>query len=407
MLPVRYKLASENPLAGGRKLNLMDVVTFQKLLTTTGQSALAAAAELGPTVAKYPAMVDRLRKHFADDLVRAALDTVLLREKGAKKFSRGSEMYFTRETLEMATSESVARYRASRFAEFHSVADLCSGIGGDAIGLTLAGRSVTAVEREALLLRMAEANLAVHGVSAQFIEGDVRTLPLTDVDAAFADPGRRRGEKRVLSVENYDPPLGELVGRFPLGFPMGVKLAPGAPREDLARYDAVPEFIALDGELKECCLWFGPLRPNRVTATVLPGPHQLQGDRNDLIPFGSMGHVIYDPNPAVSRSGLLAALAHTLNAHQFDPGVAFLTSNQLTTTPFATAYSVQEAFPFKPKLVGAWLREHGVGRITAVKRGTDVDTDALVKSWKLKGDEHRVAIITRNWVIVATRFDGA
>ena len=383
----------------------MTVVTFEKLLAAIGQTALWAAAELAPSVAKYPACLDRLRKHFDDDLARAALDTVLLRAKGLKKFSRASAMYFTRETLEMATSEPVARYRAERFAQFDCVADLCSGIGGDAIALAFSGLSVVAVERDPLLLRMAEANLAAYGLSARFVNADLRTANLQHIEAAFADPGRRQGSKRELSVENYEPPLAELVGRFPVGFPLGVKLAPGVPREDLARYDAVPEFISLGGELKECCLWFGALKPDRTTATVLPGPHRLRGDPNDIVPFGAIGSVIYDPDPAVSRSGLLAALASAVKAHQFDPGVAFLAGNERILTPFATAYIVEKALPFKPKLVGAWLRERGIGRITPVKRGTDVDTDALVKSWKLKGTEHRTAIVTRNWAIIANRSD--
>jgi len=378
----------------------MDLATFDRLLSSHGQSALIAAAELAPTLAKYPACLDRLRKHFGDDLARAALDTVLLREKGIKKFTRGDRMYFTRETLEMATAEPVARYRAGRFESFAHVADLCSGIGADAIALALSGRRVTLVERDPLLLRMAEANLAVHGLSARFVNGDARTVDLSEVEAAFADPGRRRGEKRVLSVEDYEPKLSEIVGRFPKGFPLAVKVAPGVPREDLARSDATPEFISLDGELKECCLWFGPLQPSQTTATLLPGPHHLRGDPNDPIPYGEVGKVIYDPDPAVSRSGLLSELAKRVNGRQYEPGVAFLTSDERVETPFARAYEVVEALPFKPKRVGAWLRERGVGRVTVVKRGTDADADELVRSWKLKGDDHRSVIVSRNWAIV-------
>ena len=46
----------------------MDVSTLQQLLTAAGRAALAAAHDLSPTTARYPACLDRLRKHFPDAL---------------------------------------------------------------------------------------------------------------------------------------------------------------------------------------------------------------------------------------------------------------------------------------------------------------------------------------------------
>ena len=94
------------------------IVTFDQLLGPAGRAAQYAAAELAPTEPKYPACLDRLRKHFPDALARAALDTIMLRPKARAKFDRADRMYFSREALEMATSEAVARYRAGRFAPF-------------------------------------------------------------------------------------------------------------------------------------------------------------------------------------------------------------------------------------------------------------------------------------------------
>jgi hypothetical protein len=41
------------------------------------------------------------------------------------------------------------------------------------------------------------------------------------------------------------------------------------------------------------------------------------------------------------------------------------------------------------------LRARNVGRVTIIKRGSAVDVDALRKQLKLRGDEHRVVILTR------------
>jgi SAM-dependent methyltransferase len=233
----------------------MDVATFDQLVSPAGRAALAGAEALRPTEARHPACFDRLRKHFPPDLARAALDTVMLREKARAKFTRAGEMFFTREGLEMTSAEPVSRYPAGRFAPFDMVADLCCGVGGDAIGLAAAGRSVVGIDRDLLQVRMAGTNLAAYGLTGRFVCGDGLTAELPDCRAAFADPGRR-----PLSLHESEPPLDALLCRFARGFPLGVKVAPGFPKHELAGFDAEPEFVSLDGELKECVLWFGLLR---------------------------------------------------------------------------------------------------------------------------------------------------
>lgn len=373
----------------------MDIVTFDQLLGPTGRAALAAARELQPTETRYPACFDRLRKHYPPELARAALDTVMLREKARVKFMRAGEMFFTREALEMASAEPVARYRAERFARSGTVADLCCGVGGDAIGLTSAGCGAVAADRDPLRLRMAEANLAAYGLRARFVCADVLVADLSDCAAAFADPGRRRDGRRTLSLHESEPPLSALVSRFPRGFPLGVKVAPGLPKDELAGFDAGPEFVSLGGELKECVLWFGPLRSVGARATVLPGPHTLTGAPDAAADLGPVGAYLYDPDPAVTRAGLVGELGRRLSARQIDPRIAFLTSDVLTPTPFASAYRVEEVLPFQVKRVGEWLKARGVGRVTVVKRGSPVDADDLVSKWKLRGDGHRAVILTR------------
>ena len=373
----------------------MDVATFDLLLGPTGRAALDAATELAPTEAKYPASFDRLRKHFPDALTRAALDTVMLRPKARAKFARADAMFFTREALEMATGEAVSRYRAGRFADFPVVADLCCGVGGDAIELAAAGRSVVAVDRDPLMLRMTDANLAAYGLSARFVAGDVLAAELPTVDAAFADPGRRPGGRRTLSVHDSEPPVPAVVARFSAGSALAVKVAPGVPRHELATFDADPDYVSHQGELKECVLWFGPLRTGQVWATVLPGPHVLSGSPDVIADVGPVGAYLYDPDPAVTRSGLVGTLSGQLGTRGIDYGIAFLTSDSLIPSPFASAYRVEEVIPFSTKRVGEFLKARGVGRVTIVKRGSDADADELVRKWKLRGDGHRQVILTR------------
>jgi hypothetical protein len=374
----------------------MELGTFLRLLDHEGQTAITVAEELKPSDVRYPACYDRLTKHFPSDVSRAALDTVMLRARAAAKFAHASRMYFTREALEMATHETVSRYRADRFRRFGTVADVGCGIGGDLIGLGMAGVGTSAVDRDPLRLRMAEANTAAYGLTGRFALADVLSEPLPDTDAVFADPGRRPGGRRTLSVSEYEPPVDRLISLRPAGFPAGVKVAPGVSRSDIQRFDAEAEFISLDGEMKECTLWFGPLKTNMLRATVLPGGHTLTADTIPLpTEVRAPQRYIYDPDPSVTRSSLVPTLAVKIGATQIDSEIGFLTSDNPVSTPFATAYRVEDTLPFHAKRIGQWLRGNRIGRVTVVKRGSPVVVDDLLSRWKLTGDEHRTILLTR------------
>jgi hypothetical protein len=390
----------------------VDLETFQLLLTPTGQAALALAAELRPSEESFLPCFNRLQKRYPAALAKAALETVLLRARAATKFARAASMYFTREALEQASGETIARYRAERFVRFGHVGDFCCGVGGDAIGL--AGHSqVTAVDLDALRLAMAGQNVAAYGLGnrATFVRGDLLLLPLPSVEAIFFDPARRSGGRRRLAVEDYQPPL-ETVRRWLPHVPaVGVKLAPGVNRVDLAGYDAEIEFLSVDGELKECVLWFGPLRTTGRRATLLPGRHTLTTE--GAVPAPSLSPplaYLHDPDPAVLRAGLVTLLAERLAAHQLDAEIAYLTSDTLPVTQFAESFRIEEALPFQLKRLRERLRALRVGRLTVKRRGSALDPDTLLRQLRLSGPESRVLFLTRvvgrPFALIATALAG-
>jgi len=377
----------------------LNLTTLHQLLGPTGRSALAAATDAEPNEAKYLHVLTALRKHFPADLARAAIETVLLRRKATVKFSRAADMYFLKESLEVSSSEIIARYRAERFAKYDCVGDFGCGIGGDTIGLATANRTVVAIDSDPVRLRMAEENLKAYGHPGNFIAADLLTEPLPLVPAAFADPGRRSEGKRFLSLQDYAPPPGEVIARLPKNFPIGFKLAPGASWEDLGLFPGEVEFIALDGELKEAVLWLGDLRTTARRATLLTSAGsrltmeaETVDERRDQVEVGTY---LYDPEAAVNRAGLVPNLATALDASPVDAVVQLLTADCHRETPFATVYRVDALLPLDAKKISAWLRSNDIGRITAVKRGSLADTDELQSKWKLSGAKHRFVLFTR------------
>jgi SAM-dependent methyltransferase len=374
----------------------MDLETFRLLLAPAGQAALAEAATLAPTDAAFLACYEQVRKRHAPAVAKAAVETALLRLRARDKFPAADRMYFTREALEQATAAPVARHRASRFAPYECVADLCCGIGGDALALAEAGAAVEAVEADPLRAAMTEANAAALDRNVRVYVGDALTLPLPDARAAFADPARRADGRRHLNPEDYTPSLSALRARFAPGFPLAVKIAPGVAQSDVRGLGAEVEFVSLGGELKECVLWFGPLRTAARRATVLPTGDTLSADTEpEPHPHADIGAFVYDPDPAVVRAGLLPLLADRLGARPLDPRASLLTSESGTPTPFATAFAVEHAGPFHVQRLRDDLRARGVGRVTVVKRGSPADADDLLRKLKLDGPGYRTLLLTQ------------
>lgn len=94
------------------------------------------------------------------------------------------------------------------------VADLCCGIGGDAIALARAGISVLAVDRDPLTAEVARANAVALGLDGliEVRRADVTEIDTSPYDAVFVDPARRGGRGRIFDPEAYSPPLSWATG---------------------------------------------------------------------------------------------------------------------------------------------------------------------------------------------------
>lgn len=364
------------------------LATLAALQSPEGLRLQARVRELAPTPATELKVNQTLRQEFDPALVAAALTLHALRARAATKFSRADTLYLTRAGLEQATGETIARYRAARFAGRGPVADLCCGIGGDLVALA-ASHDVLAIDRDPVHLAMAVANARVYGVAdrVRAVAADVRDAALDGIDGIFIDPARRTGAGRLRTGES-EPPLAwviALAARVPA---VCIKAAPGI---DHAR---VPpgwelELIADGIDLKEAVLWSPALATAPRRATILAGKavHTLLPVPGEPVPVIAPGAWLLDPNPAVTRAGLVEDLARSLGVAKIDDHIAFLTAETPTVIPFARTLRVLASLPWHEKRLRAALRELDVGPIDIRRRGLAGDVDALTR--RLRGDGNR------------------
>jgi SAM-dependent methyltransferase len=349
------------------------------LLTPEGRALLDEVRGTAP--ADELAVATRLRRGHPAELVSAALGQARLRQRAAAKFGAGDagRMFFTPNGVEQSTRASVAAYRAERLRALGvtSVADLCCGIGGDAIALARAGIRVLAVDRDPLTAAAARANADALGLAGliDVREADVTEVDTASYDAVFVDPARRGGRGRIFDPEAYSPPLSWAV-RTALKAPhAALKVAPGIPHEAVPA-EAEAEWISDGGDVKEAVLWFGTA-PGAVRATLLPGPRTLLGRGLPDPEVRSVGRYLYEPDGAVIRSHLVAEVAEEVGGGLIDPTIAYVTADALHPTPYATAYEITDQLPFNVKKLKALLRERGVGILTVKKRGSAVEPEEL------------------------------
>ncbi|WP_445276309.1 class I SAM-dependent methyltransferase [Streptomyces longispororuber] len=388
---------------------------FSALLSPEGRALLDELRDHDP--AQELALATRLRREHPAGLVSAALAQARLRQRAVAKFGAqdAARMYFTANGVEQATRTSVATYRAESFKALgvRSVADLCCGIGGDAIALARAGISVLAVDRDPLTCAVARANAEALDLAGliEVREADVTEVDTAAYDAVFVDPARRGGGHggaarsasmrgggratggRIFDPEAYSPPLSWAVAAALKAPRAALKIAPGIPHEAIAA-EADAEWISDGGDVKEAVLWFdaertaraarsastgggGRATGGRMRATLLPGPRVLVGRGLPDPPVRPVGRYLYEPDGAVIRAHLVAEVADEVGGGLIDETIAYVTSDALRPTPYATAYEITDRLPFNVKKLRALLRERGVGVLTVKKRGSAVEPEEL------------------------------
>lgn len=379
------------------------LTSFSALLTPEGRSLLDLDEVREADPARELAVATRLRREHPAELVTAVLAQARLRRRAVAKFGAedAERMFFTPNGVEQATRTSVAVHRAESFKALgvRSVADLCCGIGGDAIALARAGIAVLAVDRDPLTCAVARANADALGLAdlIEVREADVTEVDTAAYDAVFVDPARRGGRGRIFDPEAYSPPLSWARNAARKAPHAALKIAPGVPHEAVPA-DGAAEWISDGGDVKEAVLWFGTDTPSSHRATLLPSGASLWSSLEAMLPdpkVRPVGRYLYEPDGAVIRAHLVAEVAARVEGGLIDETIAYVTSDSLHATPYAVAYEITDQLPFGVKKLKAVLREREVGILTVKKRGSAVEPEELRRKVKPQGKNSATVFLTR------------
>lgn len=367
------------------------------------------------------------RQGWPPETVAAVLTQLRLRQDARVKFgSFADRMLLTDQGLQQSTRLPVAARHARRFREagITHIADLGCGLGADSLAFASAGLRVTAVEADETTAAAAHMNLrpfpeaqVIHTTAENF----AAELELSNDTGIWLDPARRNERSRIWDPEEFSPPLSFVTQLAATGAPLGVKLGPGLPH-DLIPADCEAEWVSLDGDLVEVVLWFNALARRtaegsliRRAATTLCG-HSCRKEAADppdnhsrstqataglnsytaaeltsTADFGEglalpaagpdgLGGVLWEPDAAVIRAGLVAELCEQFGGQMLDEHIAYFCASPApveVNSPLARGYRVLEVMPFSAKRLKQWCTENQITSVEIKKRGVDVVPEQL------------------------------
>ena len=348
---------------------------FWVLTTEPGQRLLAEVV-LSPGA--RPADLMRWRALASMERVAAAIRIAEGRRRGAVKFSRADRMWFERTGLEQATSEPVARHKAQRFAgRTETVVDLCCGIGGDAIVLA-AWVDVLAVDLDATMCRRTRWNAKAYDVGdlVATVRGRAESIQVPKGAWVHIDPDRRlKSLAQTKRLEEYQPGLDVLLRLPDMAAGGAIKVSPASDFElHFPREQFEVELVSLRGECKEATVWFGEARTCERRATCLPEGESWtdrDGPKDARTEVGDVQRFVFEPDPALIRSGLLDGFSAKHHLTRYAAGVDYLTGPNLVDSSFLAAFEVMVVMPLDLKRIKREIGVLGIGLLEVKTRGVD------------------------------------
>jgi hypothetical protein len=163
------------------------------------------------------------------------------------------------------------------------------------------------------------------------------------------------------------------------------------PASDFDAHFAGPDFevelVSLRGECKEATVWFGSAATCRRRATRLPeGDTWTDRDAPAAVaPTGPVLAWVFDPDPALSRAGLLDAFAVAHGLTRLAEGVDYFTGPTRVASPLLVAFEVIDVLPLDLKRLTHEAAARGLGPLEIKTRGVDLRPEGVRRRLRAPG----------------------
>lgn len=343
------------------------------------QAALQLAADLNATAASIASVA----RETSQEAARWAFTQCDLRKRARTKFALADQMLFTREALEQATHERIARYHAAQFPQGEIVADLTCGIGADLIALSRRGPTI-GYETDPERAEYARYNLAVHELEAEIRVQDC-LVGDWDFEYAFADPARRVAGRRTLHPSEFLPDPSDLSARMKELKLGGMKLSPLLSDIHLRSFGQRVEFLSFGGECREALEWLGTDARSGHGAVHVESGEWVPSLSDLTMPAEAPDDWFFDTDPAAVRADALGTLSRQFALQPLGDSNGYLTGRGKVESIWLKPYRVLGHGRFDVKSLKAELKGLGAATPVLKQRHAGLELVKLVRQLRMEG----------------------
>ncbi|WP_353197559.1 hypothetical protein [Parapedobacter defluvii] len=288
------------------------------------------------------------------------------RQRCRKKLPRWYETpgiyYPEKRSVEQASSQVTADYKASLISPGTRVADLTGGMGVDSLFFAGRAEGVVHCETNGKLSQIARHNafqLGVHNIDFRVTDGlaYLQSQAVDTFDCIYLDPSRRVGHRKVFRLEDCEPDVVEVQNW--LLEKAKKNLIKCAPLLDISaaleRLHGVSEIhiVSVDNECKE--LLFIRIRgyqdtPRMVVAALGGKTAKLAFDadaeKTAVARFGDPEEYLYEPDAAFLKAGAFKFISQHYGIHKLHTHTHLYTSTQRIPDFIGKTYRVRNVVQY-------------------------------------------------------------
>ncbi len=333
---------------------------------------------------------------------RAIAEQIKCRKKASKKLpSLNFFRIFDSLALEQATGEIAAKYKSSFISGVRGI-DITGGLGADTYFLSRNFNEYLYCEKNQLLKDIFDYNLFFSKKNniKTFSDDGIKFLQnnKSRFDWIYADPSRRRGDKRSVDINYYSPDIpGNLALLFSRADKICIKVAPAFDITEALRIFRRIEritIISVGGEVKEVLIIMNSSLPDEnipvIEAAVLSGSErapfilsQKWGEDGDFNIADNPGEFLYEPDSAIIKSGLSRRLARDFKLEVIINQGVFLTSLKKIPCFPGRVFRIEETIPFREKEIKRWLKKKGIKKVNLVRKDFPWSVEKLRKKFNI------------------------
>lgn len=337
-----------------------------------------------------------LKESFPDYPIAELLTLERLRKNAVKRIANADKYLFTTKGVEQSSSSAVARYHAEIFAKLNVIADLCCGNGVDLLNIAVNKQVVYAVDLSNTALMCSRYNCKINELNnIEFLNIKAEDFSQA-VEGIFIDPDRRPDERRVIQGEDMSPNFSEITKIIAEYKNLVVKLSPVFDYHSALVWEKHTwEFISEDSTVKEILLCTGIFATTDISKKVVLLPHTIFKENKQSVETSALKRFVYDPDPAIVRSGLVQDLASELGINLLNKHLSILTSDILLTSPFIKGYEVLDSFHYNKKSLQKYIKDNLIGDLVIKVRGFPERPNQILQKLKLSGNNKGLVYLIR------------